>query len=308
MKEALPRKQEDAKQVLEGATSLLSVVPDASAKSRGESLKSAVQQASSGTNICAIETAITDLNTWISKTAPDMERRKKEAVARNQRTLDDGQRLLEGYAALLDAETLGALKGPVEKLASAAKTSYDPGVIDKAGQEAAPAVATASSKLKSQMQEGLRGFGDLRRDPAWGGVASERRSWLEQNVAAVERALPDMSSPDLLARFAREYPRARLEISLASAFSTLYEKGDAAGAAKTLEQLGPGLRASSAALNYSLSYVYWWQGQSASSGDREAFIGKAKEAWDAGAKMRVDVASLGGPLFAPAFIEEMSRR
>jgi len=97
-------------------------------------------------------------------------------------------------------------------------------------------------------------------------------------------------------------------MALASAFADLYDRGDAASAAKTLEDLGPGPRSGSAALNYALSYFYWWQGQAASSAGKEALMARAKEAYDAGRSLRVDLASLGAPLFAPSFVEEMSRR
>ena len=308
MKDVLPRKQEEAKSVLGNADSVLANVPDAAKKSRGESLKQGVQSGMSKGDVCALDSAIAALGDWVKTVAPELDRQRKAAIARNQPVLDDGQKTLGGFGGILTPATVSALKAPVDRLAGLVNSSYDTAAIDKAGQEVRVALDHADGEVRGQMQEGIRTLRALKSEPRWSDISPSRRQWLDQNLPAVERAVQEMSNPDLLARFAKEFPRARLEIALSSAFASLYDRGDAAGAAKALEDLGPGPRSGSAALNYALSYFYWWQGQAASSAEREAFMNRAREAFDAGKTLRVDVAGLGAQLFAPSFIEEMSRR
>jgi len=259
-------------------------------------------------DVCGLDAAIAQLGEWVRTVAPELDRQRKAAIARNQGALEDGTRLLAGFGGILKPETVASLKTPVDSLAALVNGSYDAAAMDAAGQLVRPAADRARGEIRGQIQEGIASLRSLRASPGWGGVAASRRQWLEQNEGAVERAASDMSSPELLARFAREYPRARLEIALAAAFAALYDRGDAAGAAKTLEDLGPGVRAASASLNYSLSYFYWWQGQSAREGDRDGLMARAKAAYDAGKALRVDLAGMGAGLFAPTFVEEMSRR
>jgi hypothetical protein len=97
-------------------------------------------------------------------------------------------------------------------------------------------------------------------------------------------------------------------MALNGAFRLLYEQDDPVAATGRLEALGPGFRTGSAALNYALAYCYWWQGRAAGSGERDALLEKARAAYDDGMALRVDLASLGTPLFAPAFVDEMTRR
>jgi len=308
MKDVLPRKQADAKSMLANADGVLANVPDPAKKAKGEGLKQGVQQGMSKGDVCGLDAAIAQLGEWVRTVAPELDRQRKAAIARNQGALEDGTRLLAGFGGILKPETVASLKTPVDSLAALVNGSYDAAAMDAAGQLVRPAADRARGEIRGQIQEGIASLRSLRASPGWGGVAASRRQWLEQNEGAVERAASDMSSPELLARFAREYPRARLEIALAAAFAALYDRGDAAGAAKTLEDLGPGVRAASASLNYSLSYFYWWQGQSAREGDRDGLMARAKAAYDAGKALRVDLAGMGAGLFAPTFVEEMSRR
>jgi len=308
MKDVLPRKQEEAKGIVGNADGVLANISDPAKKTRGEGLKQDVQNGLAKGDICSLDSAIAALNGWVKTVAPELDRQRAVAVARNRPFLDDGQKLLSGFGGILKPGTVTALKAPVDRLAGLINSSYDTAAIDRAGQEVKALADAANGEVQGQMQEGIRSLRTLRSDVAWADVTASRRQWLEQNLPAVEKAVPEMSNPDLLSRFAKEYPRARLEMALASAFGALYDRGSAADAARTLEDLGPGLRAGSAALNFALSYFYWWQGQAASSTDREALMAKAREAFDAGKALRVDVAALGAPLFAPAFVEEMSRR
>ncbi|MBI3448565.1 MAG: hypothetical protein HY049_06595 [Acidobacteria bacterium] len=308
MKDVLPRKQQEAKSVIANADGVLANLPDPAKKTKGESLKQGVEQGVSKGDVCGLDAAISQLGEWVRTVAPELDRQRKAAIARNQGALDDGNRLLGGFGGILKAETVAALKARVDALAGLVNSSYDASAMDGAGQLVRTAADRARGEIRGQIQEGLVSLRSLRSAPGWGDVAASRRQWLEQNEGAVDRAASDMSSPDLLARFAREYPRARLEIALASAFASLYDRGDAAAAVKTLEDLGPGLRTASASLNYSLSYFYWWQGQSASQGDRDGLMARAKAAYDAGKALRVDLAGMGAALFAPTFVEEMSRR
>jgi len=149
----------------------------------------------------------------------------------------------------------------------------------------------------------------MRGDPRWQtDVNPARRAWLDDNLSAVERAVQNTTNPDLLARFAKEFPRARVELALVTAFDSLYGKDDPAAAAGALEDLGPGIRAGSAALSYTLSYCYWWQGQGAAASNRQEYLDKARKAFDEGKALNVDLASLGAPLFAPEFVQEMTAR
>lgn len=305
MKDALPKKQEEAKGALSNADALLANVADASQKSQGEGLKNGIQQALSKNDVCAIESAIEDLGRWVAKVAPKLEADRKQAIARNQPALTEGQRLLSGYGGILKPETVEGLKGPVDRLAGLVKSSYDTAAIDKSGLEVSSIVSRANTEISGQIQEGTKALRTMKSDARWAEVSPGRRLWLEQNLTALGQPNPD---PAIIRRFAAEYPRARVEMALATAFAALYEQGDAAAAARTLEDLGPGLRAGSAALDVALSYFYWYQTQGASGSDRESLMGKAREAFDAGKTKGLDVASLGAQLFAPAFMEEMSRR
>jgi hypothetical protein len=308
MKDILPRKQEEAKSVLTNADNVLANVPDPSKKSKGESLKQGVQQGMSKNDVCALDSAIASLGEWVRTVAPELDRQRKAAIARDQPALEEAQRLLNGFSGILKPDTVAALKSPTDKLAGLLNSSYDAAAMDATTRDLKGAAERADGEVRGQMQEGIRNLRALKASPGWSDVSPSRKQWLEQNLPSIEKGVQEVSNPDLLARFAKEYPRARLEMALASAFAELYDKGDAASAAKTLEDLGPGPRSGSAALNYALSYFYWWQGQAASSAGKEALMARAKEAYDAGKSLRVDLASLGAPLFAPSFVEEMSRR
>lgn len=309
MKAALPRMQEQARSAISGAADLIANIPKASDKQRGESLTSGIEAAVSKKDACAIEEAIGQLNQWVKVVAPELEKKRNAAIARNKPSLDAGEGLIAGFGGILKADTVEALKAPVANLAALVKSSYDEDRIDAAGKALQAVVDRAQGEVKGSMEAGIEALKKMREDPRWtSDVSPGRRSWLEDNLGAVESAVRTTSQPELLARFAKEYPRARLELALVNAFESLYDKDDPAAAARTLEDVGPGIRAGSAALNYTLSYCYWWQGRGASPSDRESLLEKARKAFEDGKALNVDLASLGAPLFAPAFVQEMTAR
>lgn len=307
MRDALPRKERDAQGMVGTADSLIANLPDPTKKTRGESLKKSVQDAVSRKDVCAIDSAIASLQGWIQREGPQLDQARRQAIARNQATLDSAQNLLNGFGGILKPETVASLQGPTRELADLVKVSYDAGAIDKAGNDLEALVGRANGEVKGQMEAGIQALKRMKESPRWStDVSPERRSWLDRNLAGIERAVSNTSNPNLLARFAREYPRARLEIALVESFSRLYENDDAAGAAKVLEDLGPGLRAGSAALNYALSYCYWWQDRANGEGGQGDLMQKARAAYEDGRALRVELASLGASLFAPAFVTEMT--
>lgn len=309
MKDILPRKEEAARTYLPEAAGLISKIPSAADQEKGNAFKKSIETALQNKDVCGIDTSMTTLADFLKDRLKVLEPARNAAIARNRPALDDGESLLAGFGGILKSETLAALKPPVDRLGALVKTSYDAALMDRTGQELKGVVDRAKGEVRGQLVEGIKEIKVLRSNPLWQeSVTPARRQWLEQNLSGVEKAVQEVSNPDLMGRFAREYPRARLEMALATAFSSLYDKGDAASAAKTLEDLGPGVRSGSAALNYSLSYFYWWQGQAASSADKEAFMARAREAYDSGKSLHVDLAALGASLFAPAYVEEMSRR
>ena len=109
-----------------------------------------------------------------------------------------------------------------------------------------------------------------------------------------------------LARSGTGESRARVEVALVAAFDALYARGDAAAAGILLEELGPGIREASGSVNAALAYVYWWQARGAGEPGGEGLMTKAKEAWRKAKDLRLDPSALGGSLFAPAFVAEMS--
>jgi len=309
MQAALPLMESQARGALSGAAELIKNLPNASDKQSGQSFTAGIEQAVAKKDACGIEGAIAKLNQWIGVKAPELEKKRNAAIARSQPSLDAARGLLGGFGGILKPETIEALKGPVESLASLSKTSYDDAQIDKAGKELQSVVARAQGEVKGQMEAGIQALRQMRKDPRWASdVRPARRAWLEENLPAVEKAVQSTSEPDLLARFAKEFPRARLELAMVTAFEALYDRDDPEAAAKVLEGLGPGIRAGSAALNYALSYCYWWQGRGAASAEREGLFEKARKAYDDGKAFNVDLASLGAPLFAPAFVQEMTAR
>lgn len=306
---ALPRMEEQARGAAGSAESLIGNIPDAEKRSRGETLKKGVEDAVAQKDVCAIDSAIAALNGWMRRESPQLEAARRAAVSRTQATLDAAQSLLTGFAGILKPATIESLQPPTERLAALIKSSYDAEAIDQAGQGLRPIVERANGEVQGQMQDGIRVLRELKEDRQWAAdVSRGRRQWLDANLGRVEQAVSSTSNPELLARFALEYPRARLEMALNGAFRLLYEEDDPAAATGRLEALGPGFRAGSAALNYALAYCYWWQGRSAGSGERDALLEKARAAYDDGTALRVDLASLGAPLFAPAFVQEMTRR
>jgi hypothetical protein len=309
MKVALPRKEAEARGAIKSVEGLIAILPGQAKKARGGVLKSDIEKAVARKDACAIETAIASLNTWVGRESPALTAKKNAAVGRARPSLDTANSLIDGFGGILKGETVNALKGPVEELESLIKTSFDADAIDKAGQSLKPIVDRAQGEMKGQMQGGITAVKQMQSNDKWKtDVASARRDWLEKNLGAVERAVQSTSNPTLLARFAKEYPRARLELALVSAFDSLYKKDDPIAAVNVLEALGPGLRAGSAALNYSLAYCYWWQGRADNGSGRESLMQKAGKAFADGKALKVNLASLGAALFAPAFVEEMSAR
>jgi hypothetical protein len=306
LKDALPRSREQARGIVGSADSVIANITDAGQKSRGEQLKQAVNSAVSGSDICGIENATASLRSWVGTVAPRLEEGRRTAIARNQPHLDRAKGLLDGFGGILDAATVTALQDPHDRLSDLLKNSYDVAAMDAAGNEVKGVADRADGEVRGQMQKGIEALDQLMQGSSWAEVSEERRRWLERNQSSVKRAVENMTNPALLARFAREYPRARLEVALVSAFDTLYTGDDAVGAARILEDLGPGFKAGSAALNYALSYVYWWQARAASEDEQEGLIQKARQAFQAAKDLRLDISGLGASPFAPAFVTDMS--
>jgi len=255
---ALPRARQQASGIVGSADSVLSNVADEGQKERGRKLKEQVEQVVGGGDICAIDKATASLRSWVGSVAPALEQGRQQAIARNEPQLFRARTLLDDFGFLLEAGTLEALRPPAEKLADLLKNSYDTAAIDAAGSGVKEAAERAEVELRGQMRAGLDAVETIRKGPRWQEVEESRRRWIESSLPDMSAALAEMNRPDLLARFAREGPRARIEVALLTAFDFLYARNDPASAAKTLEDLGPALRAQSAALNFGLSYVYWW--------------------------------------------------
>lgn len=303
---ALPRVRQQASGIAGSAESVLANVSSDSDRTRGRQLSEALERASGGGDICAIEKATADLRGWVGSVAPALEEGRRQAIARNMPLLDSVEALRGGFAAMLDSTTLSALDAPVQALTDLVKNSYDPASIDAAGAAVKRLVDTAKARVQEKMQQGVGILDALLKQPGWSGIDEDRRRWLEGNLDAVRRAVDRMESPELLARFAREYPRARAELALRGAFSALYKRNDAAAAESLLDDLGPAVADASPSIGYALSYVYWWQAREAGPGQGEALMEKARQAFRSAREQRMDPSSLGGSLFAPAFVAEMS--
>jgi hypothetical protein len=303
---ALPRAREQARGIAGSADSVIANVSDAGQKEKGRSLKEQVEQVAGGADLCAIDRATATLRSWVGTVAPALEQGRQKATARNEPTLLRARTLLDDFGLLLEASTMETLRPAAEKLADLLKNSYDTAAIDAAGAALLEITGKAEGSVRAQVLAGVEAVEGIRGGPLWREVGPPRRQWIEANLPEVRRAAGDMSRPDLLARFAREGPRARIEAALASAFEALHSRGDAAAAVRALEDLGPGLRSASAALNLALAYAYWWRARGSAGADREPLIQKAREAYQAGRGLDLDPAPLAGTLFAPAFVAEMS--
>jgi hypothetical protein len=302
IKDALPRMKQDATNVLALADRVLPKLrePDLG---RANQFKDAVTRAVGKDDICEGPRAISQLGALLRERDKEFAADLSRALERTAPVLAEAQSLLGQFGGILKKETAGPLRSAADQLAGLRESKLDPAAIEKAGEDVRSRLPGARSEISGQILAGVQRIDQWRRDAAWQNVSAFRRDWIERNLAAVRGAAGTMSDPALLLRFARDYPRAELQMALARAFSALYEKGDPAAAAEALKDLGPDQQAS-ATFNFAIAYFRWWQANQAPPDQRDALWAEAKRHFEAGRKLQAS-ALLGPPLFAPGFEKEM---